>query len=100
MFGTVCIFVAAAVWRVNTEVPQREGAAAAVERVVMETLEQIVDKGFTPLQLAAALNKTEFSLRECPRKSLPRGLVFTRQMSQEITFGKVPIHPKTLNPKP
>ncbi|CDJ60793.1 zinc metalloprotease 2, putative [Eimeria maxima] len=74
------------------DVPQREGAAKEVEELVINTLKEIKEKGFSSLSLSAALNKIEFLLRETPRDRLPRGLIFARKMTQEIVYNKDPLN--------
>ena len=87
---------------VAPEVPQREGAATEVEALVLDTLADLSVRGFPPMEVAAALNTVEFNRRESPRKRLPRGLQFSRQMAQELTYDKVPLRHKSLvlSPKP
>ncbi|CDJ44497.1 Presequence protease, related [Eimeria tenella] len=73
------------------EVQQQEGAAAAVERLVLQTLEAIAAKGFSAAEIEAAFNKVDFSLRETPRKELPRGLIFSQRMAQELNYNRDPL---------
>jgi len=46
-----------------------------VESVILETLQHIVDTGFSNESITAALNSTEFNYREMNTGSYPRGLV-------------------------
>ena len=47
----------------------------AVEKLVLDTLQQLAEGGIDPQDIAAALNTVEFNLREQNTGAYPRGLV-------------------------
>ncbi|KAL8449752.1 hypothetical protein Emag_003535 [Eimeria magna] len=72
-------------------VEHRDGAAADMEAVVLQTLSSLSESGFTAEDIADALNSVEFRWRERPRSpSLPRGVTFSRLLSGHINFGRDP----------
>ncbi|KAL8269306.1 hypothetical protein Esti_006772 [Eimeria stiedai] len=72
-------------------VEHRDGAAADMEGVVLQTLSSLSESGFTAEDIADALNSVEFRWRERPRSSsLPRGVTFSRLLSGHINFGRDP----------
>ena len=52
-----------------------QGSEAAVEKLVVDRLTALAEEGIDPLTVGAALNTTEFRLRENNTGSYPRGLV-------------------------
>ncbi|KAL8449481.1 hypothetical protein Emed_003132 [Eimeria media] len=72
-------------------VEHRDGAAADMEAVVLQTLTSLSESGFSAEEIAGALNTVEFRWRERPRAaSLPRGVAFSRLLSGHINFGRDP----------
>lgn len=62
-----------------------------VERLILETLSEIAEKGFDPETLRASLNTVEFSLRENNTGSYPRGLVMMLNAVENWVYGHNPI---------
>jgi len=62
-----------------------------VERLILETLNQIAEEGFDPETLRASLNTIEFSLRENNTGSYPRGLVMMLNAVENWVYGHNPI---------
>ncbi|HEY8575759.1 MAG TPA: insulinase family protein [Devosia sp.] len=50
--------------------------AEQVETLILDTLRQVAETGFSAEQLAAAANTFEFSLRENNTGSMPRGMIY------------------------
>lgn len=50
--------------------------AGRVETLILDTLRQVAETGFSAEQLAAAANTFEFSLRENNTGSMPRGMIY------------------------
>lgn len=73
------------------EVKQTPTCASEIEALTVSVLERLSASGFEPKEVAAALNSTEFSLREFPRKSLPRGLVVAKWMAQQLNYYRYPV---------
>ncbi|MFW6388648.1 MAG: insulinase family protein, partial [Desulfohalobiaceae bacterium] len=46
-----------------------------VERLILETLQELTEQGFDPETVRAALNSVEFALRENNTGAMPRGLI-------------------------
>jgi presequence protease len=51
-------------------------SAPEVERIIVETLAKLAQDGIEPEMIEAAMNSTEFALREANTGSAPRGLVY------------------------
>lgn len=51
-------------------------SAPEVERIILETLQKLAKDGIEPDMIEAAMNSTEFTLREANTGSAPRGLVY------------------------
>ncbi len=59
------------------------GEAEKAEKLILETLQHLAEKGIDPDEVAAALNTVEFTLREKNTGSFPRGLAL---MLGALTF--------------
>lgn len=62
-----------------------------VERLILDTLSELADKGFDPETLRASLNTVEFNLRENNTGSYPRGLVMMINAVENWVYGHDPI---------
>ncbi|KAL8439777.1 hypothetical protein Efla_002679 [Eimeria flavescens] len=72
-------------------VEQRDGAAADMEVVVLQTLSTLAVSGFSADEIADALNSVEFTWREMPREhGQPRGVKFSRLMNDQINYHRDP----------
>ncbi|MCS6761068.1 MAG: insulinase family protein [Candidatus Devosia symbiotica] len=67
--------------------------ASKVEMLILKTLEEIAETGFSSEQLAAAANTFEFSLRENNTGSYPRGMVYMFNALSTWLHGGDPIAP-------
>ena len=68
----------------------RESDAPAVEALILDTLRRLADEGIDPATVEAALNTTEFRLREMNSGSLPRGLAQMFAALTTWTYGGDP----------
>lgn len=71
----------------------QEADAPQVEALILETLEQLAREGIDPATLEAALNTTEFHLREQNTGSAPRGLVIMVRALNTWLHGDDPLAP-------
>ncbi|KAL8437591.1 hypothetical protein Efla_000454 [Eimeria flavescens] len=72
-------------------VEHRDGAAADMEGVVLQTLSSLAASGFPADEIADALNSVEFRWREKPRvQGQPRGVQFSRLMNNQINYHRDP----------
>ena len=71
----------------------REGDTPAVESLIFDTLRHLADEGIDPATVKAALNTTEFRLREMNSGSLPRGLAQMFAALTTWTYGGDPWGP-------
>lgn len=70
-----------------------EGAAGAVESLVLTTLSRLSDGGLDPEAVEAAMNTLEFRLRENNTGSYPRGLVLMLRALPPWLYGSDPLAP-------
>jgi Zn-dependent M16 (insulinase) family peptidase len=67
--------------------------AGKVEQLIADTLGGLADRGIDPLTVEAALNITEFNLRESNMGSMPRGIVYMLQSLRSWLHGHDPLAP-------
>ncbi len=67
--------------------------AEKVERLILETISTLADKGIDPPTLDAALNTVEFHLRENNTGAFPRGIVFMLRSLRSWLHGRDPLSP-------
>lgn len=65
-------------------------SASEIERIIIETLQKLVDEGIQPEMIEAAMNSTEFALREANTGSAPRGLVYLFGLIANWPYGHDP----------
>ncbi len=65
-------------------------SAPQVERIILETLEKLAKDGIEPDMIEAAMNSTEFTLREANTGSAPRGLVYLFGLIANWPYGHDP----------
>ncbi|MBZ0278495.1 MAG: insulinase family protein, partial [Anaerolineae bacterium] len=65
--------------------------AETIERLILDTLQNLADEGIDPAMVEAALNTLEFILRENNTGSAPRGLVMMFRALQTWTHGGDPL---------
>lgn len=70
--------------------PARSGE---VERLILETLQSLVEQGIEADMIEAALNTTEFSLRENNTGGFPRGLLLMLRALNPWLHGRDPLAP-------
>ena len=64
--------------------------ADKLERLVLDTLNDLAERGFDPDQVEASINTIEFRLRESNFGSFPRGIVFMTTALQTWLYGGDP----------
>lgn len=64
-----------------------------VEALVLEELERLAVSGFSPTAIEAAINTTEFSLRENNTGSFPRGLSLMLRAMGSWIYDRDPFQP-------
>jgi Zn-dependent M16 (insulinase) family peptidase len=64
-----------------------------VERLILDTIAGLAEKGIDPLTVEAALNTVEFHLRENNTGSFPRGIVFMLRALRSWMRGRDPLSP-------
>jgi presequence protease len=67
--------------------------ADKVERLIIDTISGLADKGIDPPTLEAALNTVEFHLRENNTGAFPRGIVFMLRSLRSWLHGRDPLSP-------
>ncbi len=67
--------------------------AGKVEETILQTLEQLTKEGIDPLEIEAALNTFEFSLREYNTGQFPRGLAMMFSSLSTWLYGGDPLAP-------
>jgi Zn-dependent M16 (insulinase) family peptidase len=67
--------------------------ADEVERLIIETITALADKGIDAPTLEAALNTVEFHLRENNTGAFPRGIVFMLRSLRSWLHGRDPLSP-------
>jgi Zn-dependent M16 (insulinase) family peptidase len=69
------------------------GDADKVERLIIDTITGLADKGIDAATLEAALNTVEFHLRENNTGAFPRGIVFMLRSLRSWLHGRDPLSP-------
>jgi Zn-dependent M16 (insulinase) family peptidase len=67
-----------------------DGDDEKVEQLVIETLQELADNGIDSETIAAAMNTTEFRLRENNTGSYPRGLIYMLRSLAGWLYGRDP----------
>ncbi len=70
----------------------QEDKAAATEKLILDTLQDLADKGIDPDTVSASLNTVEFHLRENNTGSFPRGLSLMLRSLHTWLYDQDPIH--------
>lgn len=63
------------------------------EDLILSELKKLAASGFEKSAVGAAVNVTEFHLKEFPRRSIPRGVMVARTMAQELNYYRYPVEP-------
>jgi Zn-dependent M16 (insulinase) family peptidase len=71
----------------------RMGDEGKVQALILDTLEKLVQEGIDPQMVAAAVNTTEFSLRENNTGSFPRGLALMLRSLTTWLYDDDPVAP-------
>jgi len=65
--------------------------AGKVEQLILDTLQQLADEGIDPAAIEAAVNSTEFAMRELNTGGFPRGLALSIGAVTRWLHGRDPI---------
>lgn len=71
----------------------QQPGADAVENLILQTLEELASEGIDPAMIEAAMNTTEFRLRENNTGAFPRGIVLMLRSLGSWLYGANPIAP-------
>jgi len=74
------------------------GDTAAVFALIQKTLEDVANQGFSEKQIEAAMNISEFRLRENNTGRTPRGMVYMLRAMSDWLYGRDPLVPLQYEP--